>query len=105
MTTKPASPKTERRVKLYPTTGRLIELRVGKEVSFYWVTSHGSGCYGQAAFRMTKLVGGGGNYDVLLDGPASSCECRGFVFWGMGKDGRGCRHIAALQALIEAGKL
>ena len=38
-------------------------------------------------------------YDVCLDGPQSLCGCQAFLRWGMGRDGKGCRHIAALQTL------
>jgi hypothetical protein len=44
-------------------------------------------------------------YDVCLDGPRSLCGCRAFLRWGMGKDGKGCRHIAALQTLRDRNLL
>jgi hypothetical protein len=38
-------------------------------------------------------------YNVLLDGERSTCECKGFLRWGH------CRHVEALTALRQAGKL
>jgi hypothetical protein len=34
-----------------------------------------------------------------------SCTCLGFLHHGMGKDGKGCRHIAALAELLGRGLL
>jgi hypothetical protein len=39
------------------------------------------------------------SYDVLLNGDASLCSCRGFTRWGH------CRHIESLAALCVAGRL
>jgi hypothetical protein len=44
-------------------------------------------------------------YHVNVNGQHSTCECQGFTRWGMGKDGTGCKHIAALAKLIELGKV
>lgn len=38
-------------------------------------------------------------YSVNIDGEASTCECKGFLRW------HHCRHVEALTALLEAGKL
>ncbi len=39
-------------------------------------------------------------YNVLLDGAGSLCDCKGFEHFGMQtKDGKGCKHIAALTVL------
>ena len=38
-------------------------------------------------------------YAVCIDGTRSTCECKGFLRW------RHCRHVEALTALLEAGKL
>ncbi len=55
-------------------------------------------------FRMTKTDGT--VYDMLLDGPASLCYCRGFERFGMSvQGGKGCKHIAALNKLQQLGKL
>ena len=56
------------------------------------------------SFHLTKADGE--TYDVLLDGPGSLCECKGFAHYGMQtKDGKGCRHVAALTKLQQLGKL
>jgi hypothetical protein len=44
-------------------------------------------------------------YCVNVNGQQSTCECLGFLRWGMGKDGAGCRHIGALLKLIELGEV
>jgi hypothetical protein len=54
-------------------------------------------------FRLTKTDGT--QYDVLLDGAGSLCDCLGFERWGMGKEGKGCRHIAALAKLRQLGRV
>jgi hypothetical protein len=43
--------------------------------------------------------GKGQQYECLLSGPDSSCSCRGFSAWGY------CKHLSALLALQQAGKL
>jgi hypothetical protein len=51
---------------------------------------------GQKAYRFKK---GDVTYDVLLNEEGVySCECKGFLRYGMCKDGRGCRHIRTLVA-------
>ena len=54
-----------------------------------------------AAFRLDKHSGAevAESYDVCLDGPTSSCECKGFLRW------RHCKHIEGLNALRRSGKL
>ena len=55
-------------------------------------------------FRLIKTDGT--QHDVLLDGPGSLCDCKGFEHRGMHtKDGNGCRHVAALTKLQQLGKL
>jgi hypothetical protein len=64
--------------------------------------------WGKAAFRLTKSdrgTGPGEQYDVLLAGRDSTCECKGFLKHGLCKDGRGCKHIAGCQAALDAGQL
>jgi hypothetical protein len=56
-------------------------------------------------FELTKLGPGSdpevAAYHVLLapDGK-HSCECKGFLRWGLGRDGKGCKHIGALLTLL-----
>jgi hypothetical protein len=55
-------------------------------------------------YRLTKVYGT--QYNVLLDGPASLCDCVGFEHRGMNtKDGRGCKHIAALEKLRQLNRI
>jgi hypothetical protein len=42
-------------------------------------------------------------YDVCLDGQQSVCGCVGFEHHGMCRDGKGCKHIAALAVLRSRG--
>ncbi len=59
------------------------------------------------AFTLTKVGSEEGEvYAVNLDGPKSQCGCKGFCRYGMAAGGgTGCKHIAALQALVNVGKL
>jgi hypothetical protein len=60
--------------------------------------------FGFAAYRVSEIDSQAeiGHYDVLLAGECSSCDCLGFLQWGH----RGpCKHIGALTALREAGRL
>ena len=55
-------------------------------------------------YRLTKTDGT--VHNVLLEGQASVCDCKGFEHLGMNtKDGKGCRHIAALTKLHQLGKI
>lgn len=56
-------------------------------------------------FRLTKTDGT--TYDVLLDGPGGSlCDCKGFGHHGMNtKDGKGCKHVAALTTLRQLKRI
>jgi hypothetical protein len=62
------------------------------------------------AFRLDKFRDAGDeeqtSYSVNLDGPRSTCECTGFLRHGMeANGGKGCKHIAGLQTLVNFGKL
>jgi hypothetical protein len=57
---------------------------------------------GGTAYRLGKADNGDGKmdeYDVLLDGEYSTCECLGFL------SHRHCKHLESLKALAAAGKL
>ena len=46
------------------------------------------------------------DYHVNLRGPESTCECKGFLRWGLDAgQGKGCKHVEALQGLVDQGKL
>jgi len=55
------------------------------------------------AYRLTPVLYSkltdGEHYDVLQDGPASSCSCPGHVFTG------GCSHLSALLHFDAEGRL
>jgi hypothetical protein len=56
------------------------------------------------AFRLTaaiycKLAEGETDYVVLLDGPGSTCTCRGHTYTG------GCKHLSALLQLQNEGRI
>jgi hypothetical protein len=95
-------PKPERRVNLLLAPTRLmpgiVRIQVGTEP---WSDYNLAGIpsdYGRA-FRLVKILGPHDRYDVLLHGEHSTCECRGFLRW------HHCKHVSALQALVNAGKL
>jgi hypothetical protein len=56
-------------------------------------------------FELSKLGPGSDpeveTYHVLLaPNGQHSCECKGFLRWGLGRDGKGCKHIGALLTLL-----
>jgi hypothetical protein len=51
-------------------------------------------------FLLVKLLGEHDGYHVNLDGPRSSCECKGFL-----AHGKPCKHVGGLQKLVETGRL
>jgi hypothetical protein len=86
----------------------ILWLTVDKNVTAYRVTPLPC-AFGKAAFHLQKADKGDGQpeeYDVLLDGQRSTCECKGFLRHGMkAADGRGCKHVAGCQAAVNAGQL
>jgi hypothetical protein len=86
----------------------ILWLTVDKNVTAYRVTALPH-AFGKAAFHLQKADKGDGQpeeYDVLLDGPRSSCECKGFLRHGMkAAGGKGCKHVAGCQAALDAGQL
>jgi len=82
--------------------GRVLTLTVGKTVSTYLVFPLRSD-WGRA-FRLEKqsgerMEGEPDNYDVMLNGKESSCECMGFCRWGH------CKHVDSLAELKRRGRL
>ncbi len=122
-----ASPKKSRNVERFfrlvkpfepDGTGAEITIRmvsgakVKKEETFsYWIDQVPAD-WGRA-FLMEKMGDGKApneQYHVLIDttvpdGSQDTCECQGFLRWGLGKDGRGCKHIGVCRKLIELGTL
>jgi hypothetical protein len=86
----------------------ILWITVDKNTTAYRVTALPH-AFGKAAFHLQKADKGDGEpeeYDVLLDGPFSSCECKGFLRHGMkAAGGTGCKHIAGCQAAVNAGQL
>jgi hypothetical protein len=94
----------------------LIRLTVGPKSDDYAVAflpqAMGSGCRG---FHLVKLTGPVEEdeppaYDVLLGNGQDvhdSCQCKGHLRWHgtPNSQGRACKHIDGLKALIRAGKL
>jgi hypothetical protein len=87
-----------------PTMPGIVTITAGKLATDYYLTPLPSD-FGRA-FQLEKFTTQGEeNYHVLLNGEHSTCECKGFLKHGLCKDGRGCKHIASLNALKERGKL
>jgi hypothetical protein len=81
-------------------TARVLGLTTGKDTAFYLLTTLAATV--GAGFHLAKADRGDGpgeEYDVLLDGQFSSCECKGFLRWNH------CKHVEALTALVKSGKL
>jgi len=105
MTTTTATRKTakkqDRAAKLTTVgTAQVLGLTTGKDTVFYLLTTLAATV--GAGFHLAKADRGDGpgeEYDVLLDGQFSSCECMGFLRHGH------CKHVEALTALVKCGKL
>jgi hypothetical protein len=106
-------PRPERRMSVgKPCNGCFaIRLQVGKDVCCYFVEPMPHD-FGRAAFRLVKFdcdckPGEPDSYEVLLDGIASVCPCKGFEKRGFHLDADGnlvsCRHIESLLKLSEMG--
>jgi hypothetical protein len=82
----------------------LLWITEGRKVDGYMVedTQAETHC-DEPTFRLTKTDGT--VHDVLLHGQQSLCDCKGFERFGMCKDGKGCRHVAALTKLRQLGKV
>src|SRR5579884_1269028 len=81
-------------------TSTVLALTCEKDVTFYRLEEIGADR--GRGFRLTKAQGApgeAGEYEVLLDGQFSSCECKGFLRHNH------CRHVESLTALQNAGKL
>jgi hypothetical protein len=77
----------------------LLWIKQGRQETGYMVEDTSAYTNADAStYRLTKTEGT--VYNVLLDGPGSLCDCIGFENRGMGtKDGKGCKHVAALTTL------
>jgi hypothetical protein len=99
--------KLQQRSMQYIYTGfvGLLWIKQGKKTDGYQVenTQEETICE-EPTFRLTKTDGT--QYNVLLAGLDSLCDCKGFEHRGMHtKDGKGCKHIAALTILRQLGRV
>jgi hypothetical protein len=77
----------------------VLDLLRGDEAATYWLRPLPSD-FGRA-YRLTKFLHQDGeSYDLLLDGPRSTCECLGHLRWQTP-----CKHLQALLQLDAAGRL
>jgi hypothetical protein len=93
----------------------LLAITIGKDRACY-LLERVPADFG-SAFSLTKLVlveiepgvheqRRADTYHVHFDATLGhSCTCLGFWHRGMGKDGKGCRHLAALAELLGRGLL
>ena len=105
-TTKPARKQAQRTMQFIKTgLVMLLWIKQGNKTDGYMVEDTSAYQNSDASsYRLTKTDGT--VYDVLLDGPGSLCDCKGFEHRGMQtKDGRGCKHIAAMSKLKQLGKV
>ena len=83
-----------------PETAGVLRISVGKLTTDYIVLGVPSD-FGRA-FRLTKIAEPHDGYSVCVHGRESLCDCKGF---SSTRDGSPCKHVAALQRLIDLGKL
>jgi hypothetical protein len=74
----------------------VVRSTVGKESADYLVTELAAD-FGRG-FRLEK-AGGEEVYHVNLNGPETTCTCKGHLRW------QKCKHVDGLAALVAAGKL
>jgi hypothetical protein len=83
----------------------VLTIKVGDEVFLYDLVEIPTELGGRA-FRLRKAGVEPEEYNVLLNGEHSTCDCRGFARYGMGcHGGTGCKHVGSLNALVAAGRL
>jgi hypothetical protein len=81
---------------------QILWLTIGTETQAYGLTRLETD-FGTAGFHLSKADKGDGHaeeYDVLIHGNESSCTCPDRTYRR-----RECKHIAALDSLIRAGKI
>lgn len=104
VTTTRKTAKKQRTMQYYPASG-IIFITDGNKTDGYLVANSQEETHcEEPTFYLTKADGT--QYNVLLHGEHSLCDCKGFEHRGMNtKDGKGCKHIAALTKLHQIGKL
>jgi hypothetical protein len=93
----------------------LLAITVGKERTWYLlerIPADFGDAYALTKLALVEIEPGAHEqrntdpYHVHFDRTLGhSCTCLGFLHHGMGKDGKGCRHIAALAELLGQGLL
>jgi hypothetical protein len=81
---------------------QILWLTIGEETQAYGLTRLEAD-FGTAGFHLSKADKGDGKveeYDLLIHGRESSCTCPDHIYRH-----RQCKHIAALDSLIRAGKI
>lgn len=105
--TKQRTRKQKQRTMQFIKTGfiSLLWITQGKKTDGYMVEDTSAYTNADAfTYRLTKVDGT--QYNVLLDGPGSLCDCIGFERKGMQiQGGKGCKHIAALTKLHELNRI
>ena len=97
-TTRKSAPK-RRTMQFYP-NARLLFIQEGKKTTGYLVEELDA----PNAYQLMKPDGTTYNVQVAVNN--SVCDCIGFEHKGMNtRDGKGCRHVAAIARLLQLGKL
>jgi hypothetical protein len=99
-TTSKRKPTAKQRTMQFYPNARLLFVQEGKKTVGYLVEPLDT----PNAFQLMKPDGT--VYNVQVNGNASLCDCIGFEHRGMNtRDGRGCKHIAAIATLQQLGRL
>jgi hypothetical protein len=80
-----------------------IAITVGRQKDTYLLraipTDFGDGAVGLEVEKLDTDLNVVENYHVLLDGPESTCDCKGHERWGH------CKHRDGIQAAVKTGRL
>lgn len=99
MTTATRKTAPKRTMQFYP-NARLLFIQEGKKTSGYLVEKL------DAPNAVQLMKPDGTTYNVQVAGNNSVCDCIGFEHKGMNtRDGKGCKHAAAIARLLQLGKL
>lgn len=100
MTATARKPATKQRTMQFYPNARLLFIQNGNKTDGYLVEKLDT----PNAFQLMK--NDGTTYNVQANGNDSLCDCIGFEHRGMNtKDGKGCKHVAAITRLLQLGKL
>jgi hypothetical protein len=80
-----------------------VAITVGKQTDTYLLrtipTDFGNGAIGFEVEKLEADLATVETYHVLLNGPESSCDCKGHDRWGH------CKHRDGIQAAVQTGRL